>query len=172
MFKKWILILMVGLILSLGVAGCEPEDIEEFGQKVEQVAVDAEYQLTDPESDVQRTMGEVVGIVQTTGAVVKNVPWIPYREVILAVTSVVELLGLVVLGWRKKQTTQTLKAVVNAIDSKERLVVLDKIWKGDKQVETKTTLGEVIKPEVADNLQVAGLNRQGSDLIKDAKNCS
>jgi len=170
--KRWIVILMAGLVLSLGAIGCEPEDIEVIGQKIERVAVDAEYQLTSPESDVQRTTGEVVGIAQTTGAIVKSVPWIPYREVILAITSVVELLGLIILGWRKKQTTQTLGAVVRAIGLKENEVVVKEDWDDEKEKYTKTTttIGEVIKPVVAQNLQHEGLNRQGSALIKDAKN--
>ncbi len=146
--KKAMMTMCLMAVLFVGLVGCEKEELE----KVDSAADIAEKFLSTGKEVVVSPVGQFIP---------------PDWKFWLAMTGA--LGEALLLGWREfrgSQTRKTLKAVVHSIDNNiDRETEI--LRNGEKAT---VTVGELIKKGVAGRLQLAGINRQGVNLINDAKN--
>ncbi len=150
MKKEMLVVVMLCVVGCAGTGGCDLEDVKKG-------IADVNEQVTDPESDLQQTV-EVVGTVaKQAQRIVVLLPAIPGAGLIGGISTIVLAAIAVLQGLAKKKVKKTLSAVVQAIDTQS----------GN---ETQKEAKQLIKAEVAYNLQDSKIYPEGRKLIQAAKN--
>ena len=112
-------LIVLVLISFLLLAGC---DWEQASQSIGEVAGQAEYQLIDPNSDVQQAAEGLSGVVGSAVVLVQSVPGFPYAKIILGALSTISVLLNVIIGWRKKVVDTALKEVITGGQEFKKLI--------------------------------------------------
>lgn len=107
-FLLWCSWLLVILGLTFCVIGCL--------ERIKTTATEVEYQITDPNSEVQEAAEKIGNLVGPAIILVKSVPGFPYAKAILGGLAIAQLLLSIILGWRKKKSDTALKEVVHGIE--------------------------------------------------------
>lgn len=104
--KKMKKLMLVGCVLfALLVLSCEPESAIELIADVNDV-------MSDPNSSIQVTAGNLQEMITTGAILVKAVPGFPYAKAILGALAIAQAVLAMILGWQKQNNKKALKEVV------------------------------------------------------------